>query len=895
MSMIINEDSGVLENRDRLFSIIIYLYNCDVHIEEAIDSVINQTIGFEENVQLILVDDGSEDDTYQIAQKYERQFPDNIVLISQDHLGIANAYNQGLDYACGKYVNFMESFDYLDLDSLREINKVFSKNDLGIINMRVQVFAKSTRLRRKLRGVIDLDELPNFYFTYIYATFFKRDVIGEDRFNPKLIASYDYAFLSKILIRNKKFMNYQSKSFYNFRKRGRIPREMRLEKAFYLDRLKYFLKDLIDYSMDTCGKLDQFIKLIVLRELIKFVKNKDVLEILSDSEVEEFFDTLKYILSFFENEEISEIYDYYTNSGFFIAVKNGDVTLDNIRTNTPSESLQLKIEDNNVLLESKGFVIEDMADRKLVLDFVTLRDDVLSFSGHYKSTFDKDKISVSAIKEYANGEVEIIDGTYYHYPTRSTAHMMNFDWQYVYNFDLLVPIKSESEVSSIKLMVYFDTGERKVPVDCEIKFRKYCNMSYASHYYVKDNRIVMFNGKFNVMPYSYSKMFRYEMRGLAKVLSDRDKFFIHAMVFRLIHLIFYPYMRSKEIWIVMDRKEAADDNGEHFYKYAIKQNDGIKKYFSIFKESDDFKRLNDNYGNILDFESFKHKFYYIFTDKLISSQGSEFYLNPFRNRRFYLTAGITNLDFYFLQHGIIKDNMSSWLRKYDRNPKLIVTSTQLEYESLFDEGYNYGDKVITLLGLPRYDNLNNQGYKKQIVIMPSWRNFLKDEKSLLNSEYFHRFNSLVNNERLIEHAKEKGYEIVFKPHPELVRYLELFDKNDYVQIDQFKKYQVIFNESAVLVTDYSSIFFDFSYLKKPLIYYQYGNDYHYDSDNGYFQYETMGFGPVIKEEDELVDKLIEYMDTGCVMEDVYKERVDKFFKYHDHNNSKRCYDWIMEH
>ena len=83
--------------------------------------------------------------------------------------------------------------------------------------------------------------------------------------------------------------------------------------------------------------------------------------------------------------------------------------------------------------------------------------------------------------------------------------------------------------------------------------------------------------------------------------------------------------------------------------------------------------------------------------------------------------------------------------------------------------------------------------------------------------------------------------------------------------------------------------------KKPLIYYQYGNDYHYDSDNGYFQYETMGFGPVIKDEDELVDKLIEYMDSGCIMEDVYKQRVDSFFKYHDHNNSKRCYDWIHSH
>lgn len=321
----------------------------------------------------------------------------------------------------------------------------------------------------------------------------------------------------------------------------------------------------------------------------------------------------------------------------------------------------------------------------------------------------------------------------------------------------------------------------------------------------------------------------------------------------------------------------------------------LKSSFPLIKPVLIFERLQDTYGNVLAFESIKHRFYYTFADKIISSQGSEFYLNPFRHRRYYQTAGISNIDFYFLQHGIIKDNMSSWLRKYDRNPKLIVTSTQLEYESLFDEGYNYGDKVIQLLGLPRYDNLNNKGLKKQIVIMPSWRNFLTDEKTLLESEYFKHFNSLVNNEKLINHAKEKGYEIVFKPHPELVKYLYLFDKNDYVQFDEHKKYQVIFNESSLLVTDYSSIFFDFSYLKKPLIYYQYGNDYHYDSDNGYFQYDTMGFGPVIDNEEELVNKLIEYMDNGCVMEDMYKERVDSFFKYNDHNNSKRCYDWIYNH
>jgi hypothetical protein len=246
----------------------------------------------------------------------------------------------------------------------------------------------------------------------------------------------------------------------------------------------------------------------------------------------------------------------------------------------------------------------------------------------------------------------------------------------------------------------------------------------------------------------------------------------------------------------------------------MKQNDFITKYFAIHNSSRDFKRLTQIFkGKILDCDSFKHRFYYMFCEKLISSQGTEYDLNPFLNKNYPLMAGISNLDFYFLQHGVIKDNMSSWLCKYDRNPKLIVSSTKDEYESLFDEGYNYGDKVIQLLGLPRYDNLDNSGLKRQIVIMPTWRNYITNKEELLDSEYFRRFNSLINNGKLIEHARNNGYEILFKPHPELTPYLDLFDRDDYVQFDLDKKYQDVFNESSLMVTDYSSIFFDFSYLK----------------------------------------------------------------------------------
>lgn len=503
------------------------------------------------------------------------------------------------------------------------------------------------------------------------------------------------------------------------------------------------------------------------------------------------------------------------------------------------------------------------------IDFITLRYGILNISGYLKS--EKEDSKVTAL---VNG-VKIIPDSY-DYPTRNCEG--------IYNFDFKIPVEDDD------LRILLEADE-----DFIIEFREFCNISEYSNYYVKDGKIVFYDGSFNVVKYSYSRMFKFEVRGLLKIIKSRPAFYTQAIFFRFLYLILYPFMKNKEIWIIMDRKTLADDNAEHFYKYALNQDDGIKKFFSINESSPDFDRLSGLYDNVLAFESIKHRFYYTFARKIISSQGSEFYLNPFKNRNYYQTAGISNVDFYFLQHGIIKDNMSSWLRKYDRNPNLIVSSTQLEYESLFDEGYFYDREVIQLLGLPRYDNLNNKGLKKQIVIMPSWRNYLTNSEEVSNSEYFKRFNSLINNEKLIEYAKKNGYEIVFKPHPELLDYLNLFDKNDYVKIDFYKSYQELFNESSLLITDYSSIFFDFSYLKKPLIYYQYGNDYHYDSENGYFNYHTMGFGPVLSEEDELIDRIIEYIDSDCEMEDVYKKRVDSFFKYHDHNNSKRCYEWILNH
>ena len=97
------------------------IYNVENYLNEAIDSIVNQSIGFEENVQLILVDDGSIDKSKDIAKDYEYKYPNNIIFLSKENAGQASARNLGLKHAKGKYLNFLDSDDYISKNTLQEV------------------------------------------------------------------------------------------------------------------------------------------------------------------------------------------------------------------------------------------------------------------------------------------------------------------------------------------------------------------------------------------------------------------------------------------------------------------------------------------------------------------------------------------------------------------------------------------------------------------------------------------------------------------------------------------------------------------------------------------------------------------------------------------------------
>ena len=100
------------------------VYMAEDYLEEAIESIVQQDIGFEENVQLVLVDDGSKDGSGAICDRYAERYPHNVTVIHKGNGGVASARNEGMKAASGKYLNFCDSDDKFSLNAFR-IAKAF--------------------------------------------------------------------------------------------------------------------------------------------------------------------------------------------------------------------------------------------------------------------------------------------------------------------------------------------------------------------------------------------------------------------------------------------------------------------------------------------------------------------------------------------------------------------------------------------------------------------------------------------------------------------------------------------------------------------------------------------------------------------------------------------------
>lgn len=460
------------------------------------------------------------------------------------------------------------------------------------------------------------------------------------------------------------------------------------------------------------------------------------------------------------------------------------------------------------------------------------------------------------------------------------------------------------KVKKIKFVVT-DGKNRVVILPVFGNFSKFNNRASGA-YYVQGGFIVSLVAKarFQIEKYSKGKVLKKEMKYAFRLVT---KLRYRVLIMRFLYFAGKMFSR-KPVWIFRDNEKRAKDSGivmfQRFKEY--KNHKKYKAYFILDKKSEDYP-VAKKHGKVIQPHTLKYKVKSLRAEVLFDTRGS---INPkyILGRDAIYLRDLCKWNYVWMIHGVMTRNESTWTGKFDINAKIYATCGKRECEAVMDpaNGYGYSNGEAQITGLPRHDALTHDK-TKNILFMPTWRKEYagelipgtSDRKYVPNfkeSEYYKFYNKLINDERLLKAMRENGYDGDFYLHPSFMKQWEDFDGNDCIRIaNKPADTNKATSKCSLMITDFSSVAFDAAYLGTPVVYTQYDIDTfgeRHTGKDGYYEYEKDGFGKVCVEYDDAVNEIIRYIENDCVMEDIYKKRVDDFFVYKDGQSSLRVFEAV---
>jgi glycosyltransferase involved in cell wall biosynthesis len=360
--------------------------------------------------------------------------------------------------------------------------------------------------------------------------------------------------------------------------------------------------------------------------------------------------------------------------------------------------------------------------------------------------------------------------------------------------------------------------------------------------------------------------------------------------------------RNRSAWVLMDRIYMADDNAERLFEYLRVHRPDINAWFVIERGTPDWYRLRRAYGRrVIAHGGLAWRLLMTDCAWLVSSHADRAIADHPRLRA---TRASKPPRTAFLQHGVIKDDLSRWLNPYEFD--LFIVSTEAELASVVDDGtgYVYTAHETQLTGLPRFDRLlakaadTAPGERDLVLVAPTWRSWLTApgdpatqrrpvDDAVWSSRYLEQWVGLIRSSSLARAAAAHGLTVAFMPHPNIQPVLDRIRLPDHVRALTFDREDVqsIYARTALLVTDYSSVAFNAAYIDVPVVYFQFDIDEVRAGAHlgraGYFDYERDGFGPVAYDLDSAVGAAVAAIDAGPRPGPEYRARAERAFPVRD--------------
>lgn len=375
------------------------------------------------------------------------------------------------------------------------------------------------------------------------------------------------------------------------------------------------------------------------------------------------------------------------------------------------------------------------------------------------------------------------------------------------------------------------------------------------------------------------------------------KFFLYSIKLLIAFFFSRAKKRKGDVMLISEKGNDARDNGYHLFLFIKNHHPGIIAYYVITPDSCDRDRLSSYSEWIVDYASFRHCRLFWEAKYLVSTHlraghtplpyAFVSWLN--RNYHFYKRKVVVNI-----KHGITKDYLPRMHYKNTLYNMLVCGAyPEMEY---FRAALEYPSSVAQYTGFCRYDRLMDCQPKRQILVMPTYRMYVK-KKDVPKSTFLKTYQRMLLNEDLIALLEKNNLDLVFYLHHMFQPYSGLLQSGSNRIIIAYQAHydvQQLLKDSCLLITDYSSVFFDFAYMKKPVVFYQF--DYqeyrarHFKP--GYFDYHN-SFGPIVDDEPSLLATVQQYVQNGFEMEDKYKSVVDYYFPIRDQHNCERVFEAIM--
>jgi glycosyltransferase involved in cell wall biosynthesis len=831
-------------------SVIIINYNKEKYIKQCIDSVLQQSL---KEIEVIVIDDGSTDTSVHIIQEYAKTHA-NIKVFCQDNAGPGAARNRGLSLATGEYVAFLdaddlaESLAYEQLYLLAKAEgadtaigniKCFDEETEWTLSYMSKVFQKKLPIVRHITQNRELHATPS-----VSNKLFRRELLlhHEIQFDTNLTIGEDLLFTQRSLHESnktvvkdidvlryrvlKKEESLSKKIHVSFfeqlvslqQKLHSLYKELNIVdslKKIEMRQLKFYASSIIlkgailtkAERVQICKYTKEFLNTITYKEAVDQLGNRDILmmHFAANSQYKEFSELIDIVSDErYSKEHIvaegriySYLYQYFPKFKELLVVKE------------PQQKFRIEVlKLRGAILTIGGYAfIEGISTTEIRTELVFKNQHttkviplVNSLRTDITYLFSKNTIS-------------------YDYAGFETIDINLIDFLGNGNWEVSIRVKKENVIVEEPLHVLLAQLRNNVKT-CMVNEKEIIPVyKDKTHLTLDVHDISPLKKVINKL-----KQKRRNIRYDVSFLKRRN---FHTFFAILTYKVIGRLLRNRRIWLVGEREDTAQDNSYHLFKYIRAKQRRINAYYLIDKSSRDYAAIKE-LGNVIQFGSFRHTLFLLTCEKTINSYSevANMYTDAYKKILKYYPEWQQN-EKIFIQHGVIGvSRVNHVLHKNRMNYSKFVVSSEFEKNHIVREfGYKENEAIVT--GLARWDALEDISIGNEILLMPTWRSWIKTREQLENSCYYKTYMSFLQSKELHRLLEEKDLTLSFFPHYQTQRLLgelSFFHERIKVLRQGEETVQNLLKRHRILITDYSTVSFDFAYMEKQVIFYQFDYD-----------------------------------------------------------------------